>query len=394
MFNFPVSKSVAIITVITVSAIQGAPAQAKDHKLKITVEKTMPKMKKFYGTDDFVPMEGNAATLEVYGQNGKYDNIGNLAGVSGQPWRIEAKCSLGRNLVKSWVESEGANAVAYDLVALQKQLEKSNKKGAGIAVRLVRGHAAKTVTTPIRVSDLKTVIDPVQVCNGELAERAAKTGKSRTYWQERGFVLRMDDAITAQARAQCVAEHKLGKRQTIGASAKAPLYIACMPSNLHGKPAIPLGELDKDKPKPRPAWAPKPKILPIASVYAKKCPASLRLEGQIMAYRSNTIRYRYRGTGWVGPMKSKQLKRGLNTLPLQKIQIRNDRMPTGTNITTNANAPDMQGQAWLEIIRTGENIVSKKTPYSIYCGKTPKRETPNPKPKKVTIGKIPVNNGN
>ncbi len=345
------------------STIMSMPMLASATDKGLEIKPLMPKVKKFYGTNDYIPNKNSGAIIEVYGQNGKYDAIGNLSDTTTQPWKVTAKCVLQIH----YAQVEAAKAKA----------KKTNSKVK------VTGFDDIVLSTQMNVNDLVNTIDfdPVQVCNGELAKRATKTGKSRTYWQKWGFVVKMDNALTGRAEKACstikLNPKKIGKPHIERASAKAPVYVACMPSNLSGGKKPQPGD-SKNKPKPRPGWL-KVKMNPIADIYKKNCPAYLRLEAEVLAPRSMTVRYRYVGTGWKTPVREKQLIKGRQVMPpATQIIGKKPKRASSLSGKKDKNAPDYSGVARLEILQTGKNsIFSKPVRYNIYCGKT-KPQKPKP----------------
>ena len=385
------SSRIAAYAGITICALAAlsfsvhAESKLDKTKEKIDISPTMPKMKSYYGTGDLVPVLG--PVIEVYGQNGTYEGVANISGQLEQPWSVEARCALGHTMVDSWIESAGEKTTVHDM--------KDYKKGAGV---MIRGYARKTVIMEVPVTDFAFQPDPVKACNAELAVRAAKSGKSRAYLQQKGFVLKYDDALEAKARARCTnliaatpegllkKLAKLGKRKklsTLKASSTAPVYVACMPSNLHGKPAKPL-------PAPRKPPAIKVKMKPVDSIYARSCPTSAHFEAEAFAWRSGTIRFRYIGDGWTGPVREVQLKAGRQDLPPVSRFVGKRKKSIG-DLKATASAPDHVGWMAVEILRTEENIVSEKMPYKLFCHEKPADEPTGkgviqvPKPSKLKI---------
>ena len=379
---------------VSAAALGFVPVAGQAKKLNkrtIKVERVMPKMHPFYGSGSYVPMAGNAATIRVYGANGKYEDLADPTGQTEQPWRLEAVCPFGQTLFTSRVDVQGERAYGY-------KIEDHLGKGALV----IRGHSPKTVVTHHDIRDLDIGVDPVRVCNAELAKRALNTGKSRTSIQNRGFVVRVDDALKATAKAQCAplwfntpesayawSLNKKRKYNTLTAKTTAPVYVACLPGKLDGK---------KPGPKPKPHVPEiKARMMPVTTLfggkqttnlYSHKCPIQARLQAEVLSPRSQTIRYRYIGDGWKGPIKEKQLKQGVTTLPVYNKSFDGLRNRGGKLLNTNPAKPDGKGWVAVEILRTGKNIVSEREPYRIYCHDRPARQPVGAKPKTVIFGPI------
>ena len=363
-------------------------AGAKVKKAGLHVKPIPPKMKSFNGRD-LAPIPGSAATIKVYEQDGHYAGISDLLGTTREFWKVEGVCPLGQTMVRSWVTANGSKATVYDIADLGK---------AGV---LVRGFAPRSVAVEQKLGSLDIGVDPVAACNSELAARAEQSGKSREDVLRYGFVLKVNDAITASARAQCTTlwaatpgqlllklAKKKPKMNTLKASAKAPAYIVCKPAARHGK---------------TPPAGPKPRVMPVkvkmnpvttlfggkqtTDIYYHKCPVQVRLSAQVLAPRSMTVRYRYFGSGWTGPVKEKQLKKGTQTLPVYNVMLGKPKAP-GLKLKSGKAGPDHTGWAAVEILQSGKNIVSKKEPYRIYCHDKAKPAPKGKKPAKVSIGKI------
>ncbi len=361
-----------LMCVLTIPAI----AEAKIKKAKLSVAPVTPvKMKTFYGSGERVPYPGSAAAIEVYGQGSQYEGVANLAGSTYQPWKVEAVCPLGQTLVRSWLTVNGNTRTFYDINQLRG-------KGAVMA----RGYGPAVVSTSLKYSQPDIGVDPVAACNSELATRAAKTGKSRLYWAERGLVIKVDDALRANAIADC-------SINLLKASATAPVYLACLPTGLGtGKPANKGGG---SGPQPRPGKI-KVKMLPVTTLYGgkqattlyyHKCPIPARLEAQVLAPRSMTVRYRYVVDGKKGPVREKQLTKGLQNLPVYNVSLGKP-VSAGLALKSKGAGPDASGWASVEILQSGGNLLAKKASYKVYCHDRPKRMPTGKTPAKVSIGKV------
>ncbi len=363
-------------------------ADAKVKKAGLSVYPIPPKMKSFNG-QDLAPIPGSAATVKVYEQDGHYTGIADLLGTTREFWKVEGVCPMGQTMVRSWVTANGSKTMAYDIANIGR---------AGV---LVRGFKPRSVAVEQKTSSLDIGVDPVAACNSELASRAAKSGKSRDDILRYGFVLKVDDAIKASARAQCTTlwaatpgqlllnlARKKPKMNTLKASAKAPAYIICKPAARYGK---------------IPPAGPKPRIMPLkvkmdpvttmfggkqtTDIYYHKCPVQVRLSAQILAPRSMTVRYRYLGNGWTGPIKEKQIKKGTQSLPVYNVFLGRPKAP-GLQLKAGKAGPDHVGWAAVEILQSGKSTVSKKEPYRIYCHDKVKSVPKDKNPVKVSIGKI------
>ncbi len=349
--SHPLCRSLISGVALLALAASSSSALAKNNTAKLTVEPAMAKMQSFFKSGDLIPVKGSGAVIEVYGGNGNYEGIANLTGTTSQPWRVEARSWQGNTLLKSWLEINGVNKTVFENSKIN-----------------VRGHEPRTVSTAHRISTLDIGVDPVKACNSELAMRAAKSGKSRVYWQQRGFVLKVEGGLKGKAKMQYLTS--LGKR-TMEEPASAPVYIACLPENLQGKKPQPQA-----KPKPRPGKL-LVKMKPVVSVqgagrpvktdlYSKKCPVQARFQAEVLAPRSMTVRYRYIGKDWRSPVKKKQLKKGRQTLPVYVRKVGKPKAG-GVKLKGGAAKPDYTGWAAVEILQTGKNIVSKKEPFRVYC---------------------------
>ncbi len=360
-----------------------AGAQALSHGEKLTAKPAMPKMVKTFG--GMVPQKGSGAVIRVYGSPNGYEGIADLTKTTGQPWIVEARAPVGRQISESWIKIGNKGWTVFE----------NSKAG-------IRGHGPRTIVTNLTIGKLDIGMDPVAACNSELNMRSARSGNSKAQILKQGFVLKVDDAIRGEAKMR----HYVGLRKphTKAIPISAPVYISCLGDIGAGKNPLPTPKPRPGPPSttPRPGHGIKVAMDPVSnisegtvnknSLYFRKCPLQARFQASITSPRAFTVRYRYVGNGWESTIRQKQLQKGTQKLPVYTKWVGKAKSGGVMKLKSAKNKPDYTGWAAVEIIRTGDNLVSKRRNYKIYCSEKPKRAPSKPKVMKLQPAKIAVPN--
>ena len=328
-------------------------------------EKAVYKMNKFGSSGDNIPISG--PVIHVFSKDGKkYTTISND----------------NENLTHASKVGGICGKRSHDFKSASVSVAGTSHGVSGTGKHSMKTHT-ESFQFPFTLPNMPRT--PAAACNLELDKRVANSDKSRNYFMSRGFVVKYQNAYEAKFTAAC--SGGLSKGSFDSKTIKTPVWIACASTSSGSKP-----NSRPNKPPPRPKPSPVPLKVTAkldatqqGTIYAEKCPASVRYTGSIYVSKPNTkVTYQILSTEWDSPKRTITIaKPGSQEITGWSQSYREKKADINSLSSGSSNArktPDASGSVRLKVQYEGGTAQSAAIPYTVFCNME--------KPKSMMIKKI------
>ena len=310
------------------------------------------KMSEFGNTGENIPLNG--PVIHVFSTNGeKYTSIANDNGNLQHASTVGGVC--GRR--------------SQDFSGASVEVAGTSHSVSGTGDHSLKSHT-ESFSFPFKLPDISR--KPAAACNFELDKRVAQGDKSRKYWMERGFVVRYENAYEARFTASC--SGGIARGEFSSKTIQTPVWMACAATEVKaGRKPIPVRRMEPSRAKTMPLKV-RAKLAATeqGTIYAAKCPVTIRYTGSIFVSRPNfKVTYQIVGSDWDSPQRTITIKKAGNqeitgwTQYYREKKVDTGRIaaaPTNTRIR-----PDSSGNVVLKVTYDGGTSQSEPIPYKVFC---------------------------
>jgi hypothetical protein len=316
------------------------------------------KMSKFGNTSENIPLNG--PVIHVFSNNGKkYTTISNDNKNLTHASTVGGICGK-----RSQNFSGPIIAVANTTQAVS---------GAGRHV--IKDHT-ESFKFPFTLPDIPRT--PAAACNFELDKRVAKGNKSRAYWMQRGFVVKYDNAYEAKFTATCTGG--ISRGEYVSETIKTPVWIACAATDVKQDQEPKPARMQPSRARPAPLKVRASlKASRQGTVYASKCPVTIRYTGSVYVSRPNfKLTYQIIGSDWESPERTITVEKAGNQEITGWTQYYRAKKADLNSISSapasGGKKPDSSGNVVLKVRYDGGKTQSDPIPYKVFCNaEKPKR---------------------
>ena len=319
------------------------------------------KMTRFAGTDENIPLNG--PVIHVFSNDGKkYTSIAND----------------NENLTHASTVGGICGRRSQDFSSASVEVAGTSHSVSGSGDHVIKDHT-ESFKFPFKLPDISRA--PAAACNFELDKRVANSNKSRAYWMKRGFVVRYENAYEAKFTASC--SGGLAHGDFVSETIKTPVWMACAATDIEPvrKPISPKRvEPSRARPMPLKVSA-KLEATKQGTLYASKCPVTVRYTGHIFVSRPNfEVTYQILGSDWDSPKRTITIKSPGNQEITGWTQYYREKERDPNQISNapvdGKKAPDSSGTVILKVEYEGGKTQSEAIPYKVFCNtEKPKRAT-------------------
>lgn len=334
-----------------VAVILGFAGTALAADILMTHKPGTYKLSQFGKTGENIPLNGPVIHVFSKGKK-KYDSIANDNG----------------NLKHASVVGGICGRRSHDFRSASVKVGGTSHSVSGTGKHSLKNHT-ESFQFPFTLPNISR--KPAAACNFELDKRVAQGNKSRAYWMNRGFVVRYENAYEATFTASCsggISRGDFGAKKI-----KTPVWIACAPVKTgSGSETETPKRAAKSRARPMPLKVRATlEATKEGTIYAKKCPVSVRYTGSIWVSKpKTTVTYQIVGAGWESPERKitfqkmgKQEISGWTQRYREKKGDRNRLAASGAG----AKKPDTAGSVRLKVKFKGGTAQSDPIPYKVFC---------------------------
>lgn len=343
---------------VTVSALVGFAGVVLAANL-MTHKPGTYKMSQFGKTGENIPLNG--PVIHVFSSNGeKYTSIAND----------------NENLKHASTVGGICGRRSQDFSSASVEVAGTSHGVSGSGGHTIKNHT-ESFEFPFTLPDISRT--PAAACNFELDKRVANDNKSRAYWMQRGFVVKYENAYEAKFTASC--SGGLAHGEFSSETIKTPVWIACAATDVKpDRKPIPVKPVEPSRAKQLPLKVrAKLEATKQGTIYASKCPVTVRYTGSIFVSRANfKVKYQIIGSDWESPQRTITIKRPGNQEITGWTQYYREKKRNPNQISNapadNKKSPDSSGKVVLKVEYEGGKTQSDPIPYEVFCNaEKPKR---------------------